>query len=255
MKRPHAPPSLLLTALELRAFGELALYFAFQPWLKPKRYGDGHPVLVLPGLAAGDASTRPLRAFLRGCGFRAHGWGIGVNRGTDDLAEQVRKRLDALYNRYRRPVSLVGWSMGGIFARELAKAEPNKVRFVITLGTPFTGHPRATWAVPLYEYWTRNTVQDDESWRSLGVPPPVPTTSIFSRSDGIVHWRLCLNAQTAMSENIRIEASHLGIGHHPATLLLIADRLSQPHDRWRPFQPRGWKRLLYRPHVCAPLPG
>ena len=125
-----------------------------RPWLAAAPRGDGHPVLVFPGLLASDLSTQPLRGFLKAHGYAAHGWKQGRNLGLRPGVEaDMLDRIDELYERHgRRKVSLVGWSLGGIYARQLAKRVPDKVRCVISLGSPFTGSPKATNAWRVYEF-------------------------------------------------------------------------------------------------------
>ena len=136
------PPSRLLLALEVRGILELQAFFAAYPLLRRAPRGDGHPVLVLPGLAASDVSTRPLRTYLRAQGYAAHGWKQGPNHGPRPGVETgMDARLAELAGRYQRKVSLIGWSLGGVFARELARRTPALVRQVITLGSPFAGSP------------------------------------------------------------------------------------------------------------------
>jgi pimeloyl-ACP methyl ester carboxylesterase len=137
------PPSRLLLALEVRAIWELQAFFATYPLLRRAPRGDGHPVLVLPGLAASDVSTRPLRTLLKELGYAAHGWKQGTNNGPRDGVEAgMEARLTELAQRYQRKVSLIGWSLGGIFARELARRSPELVRQVITLGSAFASEPK-----------------------------------------------------------------------------------------------------------------
>jgi len=146
------PPSRLLLALEVRAIWELQAFLAAYPLLQRAPRGDGHPVLVLPGLAASDASTRPLRAYLTEQGYAAHGWKQGPNHGPRaGVEEGMQARLAELAERYQRKVSLIGWSLGGVFARELARRRPAQVRQVITLGSPFANEPKASNAWRLYE--------------------------------------------------------------------------------------------------------
>src|SRR5262249_41322811 len=138
--------------LEARALAELGAFFSTMPLWRMVPAGDNHPVLVLPGLAASDRSTRPLRAFLRDRGYGAHGWNQGNNFGSrPGVGERIQERLAELHARHGRKVSLIGWSLGGIFAREIARRVPEQVRCVITLGSPFAGEPRATNAWRLYE--------------------------------------------------------------------------------------------------------
>jgi pimeloyl-ACP methyl ester carboxylesterase len=131
-------------------------------------------------------------------------------------------------------VSLLGWSLGGIYARDMAKLAPDDVRCVITLGTPFTGTPRATNAWRVYELASGERVESMDSSR-FASPPPVPTTSIFSRTDGVVAWQCSLEQETSKAENIEVEASHIGLGAHPAVVYAIADRLAQPEGAWKKF--------------------
>jgi hypothetical protein len=240
------PPGPFLQLLETRAWLEAGASLALMPVWRLALRGDGHPVLVLPGLAASDESTRILRGFLRSRGFAVTGWKQGRNLGfRREVLTAVRGRLVQLAEQHRRKVSIVGWSLGGIFARELAKAVPDAVRQVITLASPFTGHPRATNAFRLYEWISGHRVGEPEIHEPLRNPPPVPTTSIWSRTDGIVSWRCSVERERPLTENIEINASHFGIGAHPLALYAIADRLAQPEGEWRPFQREGWRALAY----------
>ena len=232
--------------LEARAIPELAAFFSMAPLLRLAPAGDGHPVLVLPGLSASDVSTRPLRAFLKDRGYRAHGWKLGRNLGPRPGVEaQMQERLAELHARYQRKVSLVGWSLGGVFAREMARRAPQQVRSVITLGSPFAGEPRASNAWKLYEAVSERRVEDWPERERMRTPPPVPATAIFSRSDGIVAWQGCLERESASSENIEVEGSHCGLGHNPVVLYAIADRLAQAEGQWRPFDRGGLRRFIY----------
>jgi len=234
-----APPSPLLTVFEGRAWLELASVVPALPILDRAPTGDGHPVLVIPGWLAGDISTRTLRWFLRGRGYHVHGWRLGRNVGaTETIVEGLGKRFHALRARHRRRLSIVGWSLGGIYARELARRFPDDVRQVITLGSPFAD-PSATIPARLY----RALLGGPRDGRPrLADPLPVPATSIYSRSDGVVAWRSCLDTPGPQRENIEVWSSHCGLGHHPAALLVIADRLAQAEGAWRPFVPRSWQR-------------
>ena len=243
---PADPPSRELLLLEVRAVAELVAFFSMIPLLRLAPPGDGHPVLVLPGLAAGDLSTRPLRAFLKDRGYRAHGWKLGRNLGPRPGVEaDMQARLAQLHERYGRTVSIVGWSLGGVYARELARRAPAHVRSVITLGSPFAGDPRASHAWELYELASGRRADDWPGRERMKQPPPVPATAIYSRSDGIVAWQGCLEREGPASENIEVEGSHSGLGHNPAVLYAIADRLAQPEGQWRPFERSGLRSLIY----------
>jgi len=243
---PHAPPSRELLLLELRAVWELGAFFAAYPLLRLAPRGDGHPVLVLPGLAASDTSTRPLRTYLKDQGWAAHGWRLGANHGPRPGAEQkMQGRLAELHERYGQKVSLIGWSLGGVFAREMARRAREQVRSVITLGSPFAGAPKASNAWQLYERASRRRVEDWPHRERMKTPPPVPATAIYTRSDGIVAWQGCLEREGPLSENIEVEGSHCGLGHNPAVLYAICDRLAQPEGAWRPFDRTGLRSLIY----------
>jgi pimeloyl-ACP methyl ester carboxylesterase len=145
-----------------------------------------------------------------------------------------------------RRVSLVGWSLGGIYAREFAKALPDFVRSVVTLGTPFSGDPKATNAWWYYEYVSGHKLNDPHLLAQLKQPPSLPTTSIYSRTDGVVAWQLSHQTPGKLAENIEVVASHVGIGLNPAALYAVADRLSQPEGKWRSFDRSGWRQYFYR---------
>ncbi len=235
-------PRLGLLALEARALLELAALAPAYPFLRRAPRGDGHPVLVLPGFTAGDFSTGALRSFLRDRGYAAYGWKLGRNLGpTPEVIRGIAVRLDQLRKRHGRKVSLVGWSLGGIFARELARRFPHDVRLVITLASPFRDILATN--VPTGMRQRRNlTLPTDVFQQYLRAPIPVPMTAIFSKTDGIASWKGCVADPGPMTENIEVESSHLGIGHHPVVLLTIADRLAQPEGQWKPFEPpKGWR--------------
>lgn len=243
------PPSRLLFALELRAFPELGGFVASLPLLTalaPR--GDGHPVLVLPGLVTSDRSTVPLRTFLKGRGYATYGWALGRNYGPlPGFEDKMLDRVKQLADKHGRKVSLVGWSLGGIYARQLAKMLPDEVRGVITLGSPFNGDPRATNAWKLYEFTSGHKVDDRERHMggAISDSPPVPTTAIYSRSDGICAWQSCVENDLPHTESIEVEASHCGLGHHPAVVYAVADRLAQPEGQWKKFDRSGFKALFY----------
>ena len=239
---PHwetiGPPPLGLFVLEQgRAALEFMRFASRRGVAESAPRGDGHPVLVLPGLFAGDLSTRPLRRCLRELCYDAHGWGLGVNRGPKAiLRDRLAARLAALRRRHGRRVSLVGWSLGGIYARELARAHADDVRCVVTLGTPFRdiSATHAARLVPIRP--GGRPLREAHALRAfLRTPLPVPSTSIYSRTDGIVHWQSCVEEAGAHRESIEVASSHTGMGFHPEVLAVIADRLAQPEGAWRPW--------------------
>jgi pimeloyl-ACP methyl ester carboxylesterase len=245
-------PGLALLALEFRAPLEFGSAVAAWPLLQRAPRGDGHGVLVFPGLAASDPSTLPLRGYLASLGYATQGWSQGFNFGPrEGVLENARRQLEEAYRRSGRAVSLVGWSLGGVYARELAKQMPGKVRCVVTLGTPFAGPPKSTNAWRVYELATGNDIEAEHARHDLHVAPPVPTTSIYSRSDGIVAWRGSVQDPAfghERVENIEVVSSHIGMGVHPSAWWAVADRLAQPEGAWQPFGREGLyglKGLVY----------
>jgi len=237
-------------ALEMRAPLEFWSLMPAMPALMRAPRGDGHPVIVFPGLSASDGSTLPMRGYLQAIGYDVSGWNQGYNFGPragilQTAVRQVRDTFDSAGEK----VSLIGWSLGGIYARELAKELPDCVRCVITMGTPFSGSHRSTNAWRLYELTSGHDIEKVKDSFDLPKAPPVPTTSVYSRSDGVVAWPASLqNAQSnnPHTENVEVIASHIGLGMNPAVWWVLADRLAQQPSQWKPFSsPSGLPRLLY----------
>lgn len=253
--RPEHPkaPNALLMLLEGRAPWEFAAMLAATPWLSQLPRGDGHPVLVFPGLSAPDASTWPLRNFLKERGYQAYTWEQGFNFGPrEGVLEGCRERAEALYREHGQPVSLLGWSLGGVYAREIAKELPEKTRCVITLGSPFGGHPRANNGWRLYEWVSGQRLDDEQRFDQVRRAPPVPTTSIYSRTDGVVAWQCSLNEDAPHTENIELHASHIGMGMNPLVLYAVADRLAQDPANWQRFHTDGKRRWFFKTTNRAP---
>ena len=242
------PPSRTLMLLESRAISEFGAFLSTLPLLSFAPRGDGHPVLVLPGLVASDTSTRPLRSFLTSRGYAASGWRQGRNYGLrSGVQEGMLDLVRELSDTHGRKVSLVGWSLGGLYARQLAKMIPDRVRSVITLGSPFAGNPKSTNAWRVYEYASGRSSQDDgaDFGGHISQTPSVPTTAIFSRTDGVCAWQGCMEKPATFAENIEVDGSHCGMGHHPAVVYAVADRLAQAEGAWKPFNRGGWRSLVY----------
>ena len=244
-------PSALLMAMEGRAVLEWASFALTWPWLKQAPRGDGHPVLVLPGLAAGDSSTKPLRHFLEHLGYAVSPWEQGPNFGPrDHVIKGLVDRVRGLQKEHGRKVTLVGWSLGGAMASALALRMPERVRQVVTLGSPLTGHPKGTNVWRVFEIVSGFRHDDPRLMELVSGEASVPTTSIMSKTDGIVSWRMSLARESHIAENIEVSATHLGMGANPAVLWVIADRLAQREGRWKPFErSSAWQSLIYRnPH-------
>ena len=205
--------------------------------------GDGHGVVVFPGLSANDGSTLPLRRYLDSLGYATSGWEQGFNFGPRaGVLETARAQVKRAFDESGRKVSLIGWSLGGVYARELAKELPHMVRGVITLGTPFAGSHRSTNAWRIYELASGRKVERETENYDLPAAPPVPTTSIYSRSDGIVAWQGSIQkpaAHNPHTENVEVIASHVGLGVNPSAWWTVANRLAQAEGHWQPFERKG----------------
>jgi len=160
---------------------------------------------------------------------------------------------EEIYNKHGEKVSLIGWSLGGIYARELAKIRPHMTRQVITLGSPFNGSLKSNHASMLFQKTSGYKFKEmDKSLRkNMRIAPPVPTTSIYSKSDGITAWQCCLEKQDATTQNIEVSSSHCGLGHHPFVMWVIADRLAQNVNEWRHFEPKRLEKLMFSCHEHA----
>lgn len=216
--------------------------------------GDRHFVLLLPGFTVGDWSNAPLAAVVRRAGARPKKWRLGTNEGpTDRVVNGIQARLAELYYRQERKVTVIGMSLGGIYARQLARWHPEMVRQVVTVGSPFRfgegGRSSAVqkmWKSRLdrFDPAVVAEINQDEDDKT---PLEMPATSIFSRFDDVVPWNRSLNANSSMSENIEVRgASHLGLLVHPGVHLALNDRLRQPEGEWKPFRPPLAARMMFR---------
>jgi len=247
---PLRPPGLGLLLAEMRGIFELNASLLLSPLLMRAPKGDGHPVLTLPGFLASDLSMAPMRRYLKELGYDAHAWNMGRNiGGISRMRTALRERLAGIHESSGRKVSLVGWSLGGVYARDLALQAPQLVRYVVTLGSPFANDVRATNATRLYEALSGEAVDHDPELReAISGDLPVPTTSIYSRADGVVNWRTCLLRPSNAAENIEVYlASHVGLGVNPAALWAVADRLAQPEGQFRQFDRSGPFAIAYAP--------
>lgn len=218
--------------------------------------GDGRHVLVLPGLLADDRSTRALRGVLRDAGYQPHGWSLGTNVGpTRGIVAGIQGRVDDLAARSDRPVSVIGWSLGGLLAREAAKLQPGKIDRVITLGSPLNmSHRGQSRASAAYEMFASRHLPDYafDAWiasRVDGITQPI--TSVYTRGDGIVHWQSCLVEPGPRSENVEVFGSHCGLGMNLAAAHVVLDRLAVPIDDWTPFTPERSYRALFPGRLAA----
>jgi len=243
------PPNLLLAFTEAhRAFVEVVcLGISRRALDRIAPRGDGHAVMVLPGFLGGDGYNSALRRFLGSLDYAVHGWGMGRNLGPrNGVLESLERSLHRMVERSGGPVSLVGHSLGGIFARELAREYPDRVRQVISLGSPF-GEGRMSASIPARLFTALNPPEElpvDED--ILSHVPPVPTTAIYSKGDGIVNWQTTYQRKGhAQTQSIRVRGSHCGMTLNPSIWLLIAECLATDPDDWRPFERRSWRNLVY----------
>ncbi|MFT4045961.1 MAG: alpha/beta fold hydrolase [Solimonas sp.] len=222
-------PAKALLLLEGRLGLELAaLAFNFGRLLRELPRGRGQPVMVLPGFGMSDRAIAPLLTLLARLGYASHGWGqgrnLGMRRGVKDA---LAERLRALHARHG-PVTLVGWSLGGVFVREMARHQPQLVRRVITLGSPINGHPDANNMVTLFRLANRGqpVKVDLEGFARRIKPPPVPCTAIYTKTDGIVAWRASIEDEADHVENIEVHGSHLGLPFNTDVIRIIVERLA-----------------------------
>jgi len=247
----HSPrPSKLLFTLEGRAVYAAAAMVPLQGLQRFLPQGDNHPVLVLPGFLSSSRATRPLRQYLADLGYRSHRWKLGYNMGYSyKLHYGMRDRVTELVERYGEKISLVGWSLGGVYARELAREMPDIVRQVITMGSPFRGHPSSSNVHKIFNMFSEVSYDEmPESFlQHMAHPPPVPTTALYTRGDGVVAWQSTVELSDRDDvENIHVGGAHLGLGFNPRVLYALADRLALPEGQWRPFKPPFLMKALFR---------
>jgi pimeloyl-ACP methyl ester carboxylesterase len=210
--------------------------------------GDGHPVLLVPGFLRGESYMQPLTRFLAGRGYAVQGWRLGVNLGpTARALDGLEEQLARIVQRHGRKASLIGHSLGGTFARNLAQKCPQDVRLLIVLSSPIR-LPTASQLEPIYRLLAPLHAPDVSSrYRGLNQPPAVPVTSIYTRSDGIIAWQSCLEVEGPERESIEVRGTHSTMPRNVQSWRIIADRLAQPEGAWRPYgAPReagtAWKK-------------
>ncbi len=235
-EKPKKPP------FRYTVLGAAALLVPIRPGtvaaaLRTAPRGDGHAVIAVPPFLAGDVHTAPLRRFLKGCGYEAHGWGLGVNLGpTAHVLDGIEALLALVHQRSGRKVTLIGHSLGGVIARELAKQHPEQVRQLILLASPIQ-LPTANPLEPLYQLLTRwHRADAVGTIDEMNAPPPLPVTALYTRSDGVVAWQSCREVEGPMRESIAVRGAHGTIVRNPAAWCIIADRMAQPEGEWRAYK-------------------
>ena len=198
-------------------------------------------------MGGSDRSTLAIRRYLSFLGYQAHGWNRGRNiRSAGADVRPVAAQIRSLHAATGRLVSLVGWSRGGVIAREATRLAPEAVRMVITLGSPFAA-PAATNVMSRWRLITGESflAPSDDELRRLALPLPAPSTSIYSRADGVVAWQACQEVEGPQRESVEVRGSHIGLGFNPAAFWVIADRLAQPLGTWTPFRPGAVTAALF----------
>jgi len=254
----EGPPSALHSALEVRAVAEAALLPWSTPLLMHAARGDGHPVLLLPGFMGSEGTLFALEAFLRQRGWQVETWGLGRNVGFHAKhAQALEQKIRHLHHKTGRKVSLVGWSLGGVFAMYGAHQVPECVRSVVTLGSPVTVDAEGS-ASPQFVKAMYRLIAHPMGPSAHAMQPrakklrerrvlPMPLSCLWSLSDGVVPpQEATIDGDPALHENIRVPGSHVGLGFNAMVLWIVADRLSQPEDQWKPFAPHGAWGAAYR---------
>lgn len=198
------------------------------PALAAAHSGDGRPVLMIPGFMASDHRMEHMRRTLELAGYRAYGWGQGRNFGTKaDSRERLDARIDEIINETGQPVTLVGWSLGGLFAREYAKYAATKVRAVVTLGSPFSGDPRANHAWRFYEMIARHSVDNPPFACVREQKPPVPTVALWSRRDGVIAPDAAAGRAGERDRAVEVDCTHMGFVGSPEGINAVCATLAR----------------------------
>ena len=267
-RHPHqGQPQLLYSLTEWRALFEMALLPYAVPCLMTAPRGDGHPVLLLPGFMADEATLVALKIFLSSRGYAVETWGFGRNVGFSSRhAQALEQKIRYMHHQSGRRVSLVGWSLGGVFAMYGAHQAPECVRSVVTLGSPVSvdaqGSKSPKLVQALYRLIAHPLGPDAHSMQPRAKrlrqreALAVPVSCLYSLGDGVVPpQEATLHGDPALHENIRVAGSHTGLGFNAMVLAIVADRLAEPEGAWQPFKPSGWWGKLYRmtTHGAAPI--
>lgn len=242
--RHNTPPNLVYAAAELpRALLEMASLLPAHFFISKAPRGDGHPVITLPGYRGSDSSMSVMRRYLERWGYDPHPWGLGANLGVGNerrvYEQRFVKTLERIVEHRGEPATLIGWSQGGVIARQAAKARPELVRHVVTLGSPIADTPEATTIWRIFKRTSPQEITPElfEVLNEIATPVVgVRCTCIYSQTDGIVAPYLAQDWVSPLAENIRLYASHFGMAVNPLVLYVVADRMAQTDANWRPFR-------------------
>lgn len=225
-----AAPTLLATFYEARWVAELMSYLAFseERLVKEAPPGDRRPILVIPGFLCSDLSTWPLRRFLRKVGYRSFAWKQGINWGPrPGVRTRLLHRVRELQEHYEQPVTIIGWSLGGYYARELACIRPELIREVVTLGSPLHGQPQATAVWNAFRWLNRSNMPQLAWGEGIDFPRPygIPCLSIFTKGDGIVPWQFCVPLRGQAGGRHQVQGSHIGLVANPDVMRILGRHL------------------------------
>ncbi|MEI6680807.1 MAG: hypothetical protein WCL21_19520 [Mariniphaga sp.] len=259
VRHPHVgSPSVLSSLLEARIFMEMALLPASLPLLMAAPQGDGHPVILVPGFMAGESTLAALKLFLQNKGYDVHTWGLGRNVGfRGKHANALPQKIRYLHHTTGRKVSLVGWSLGGVFSFYGAETTQDCVRSIITLGSPVSVDMMGNQSPPALKAMYRLVSHRLGASAHLMQPRakamrehrrlPIPTSCLYSLSDGVVPpQEATIDGDPALHENIQVPGSHVGLGFNGIVMAIVADRLAQAEGDWKPFAPQGLLGHVYR---------
>ena len=259
VRHPHVgSPSVLSSLLEARIFMEMALLPASLPLLMAAPQGDGHPVILVPGFMAGESTLAALKLFLQNKGYDVHNWGLGRNVGfRGKHANALPQKIRYLHHTTGRKVSLVGWSLGGVFSFYGAETTQDCVRSIITLGSPVSVDMMGNQSPPALKALYRLVSHRLGASAHLMQPRakamrehrrlPIPTSCLYSLSDGVVPpQEATIDGDPALHENIQVPGSHVGLGFNGIVMAIVADRLAQAEGDWKPFAPQGLLGHVYR---------
>ncbi len=254
-KGDYKRPSLFWLVTEAgRAVTEMGLSLPYRRLTGYDHSSDGHPVVVLPGFMASSNSTAPLRKFINKLGYTSLDWGLGRNYAKEEYIEILADKIEKLYEKFNQQITLIGWSLGGVYARQIGKLAPDKVRQIITLGSPFQGISKpnnVAWIYNILNGGKKPAKVNPELLKNIPKPAPVPTTAIYSKQDGIVPWQLCMEDEDHKRQNIEVKGSHLGLGVNYTVLRIIASRLPYEKHEWVPLdiENNGSDELVLSPSM------
>lgn len=225
-----AKPSMIGALSEIRFIPELVRYMGWseRSLLRSLPRGDGRPVLVIPGFLCSDLATWRMRKLLNKIGYQSFAWRQGINWGPrPGVRTRLLHRINRISQRYSQPVTLIGWSLGGVYARELSNIRPDLIREVITLGSPVQGKPDAIGIWPIYRWINRRNSQSMSS-SILDYSRPIlgSNLSIFTRGDGIVPWINCKPVRGHAGRSVEVRGSHIGLVHNPDVMTILAHHLA-----------------------------